>query len=631
MRLHNSKKKKLIFCIVAIVLAGLAVYGNSLNGQFVWDDKQLIQDNPTIKDGAKAIGYIFAHSLRASSDGSTTSFRPLQAFFYMMDYSVWRLNAFGYHLTNVIFHILAALAVFWLGQLLFGDVLLSFWMAFLFVLHPVHTEAVAYISGLADPMVAFFMCLSFCLYLKGDSALFHRNRALSPYYAYYVLMCLSYLCALLSRENGLIFPALVLLYHYSFKKPVSKNLFIGVVVTSIIYIVWRGIVFKGTISDMPVQTTLWQRTPGMFVALANYIRLLLVPFNLHMEYGGLLFYWNEPKIYVGMALFIGGLIWIYRNRRDSLKFFAMGWFLVALIPLSNIYALNAYMAEHWLYMPSIGFFLLAAHGIVSLYRKQEHRIYAVIVCAGLTVYYGGMTIYQNSFWRDPVRFYKRMLEFNPESARLYTNLVSEYMKAGKEGDYLELLEKAIEIDPTQEVIYNNLGIAYNKMGMPEKAVETYQKAIALRPEYGLAYYNAGIIYADVLHDLDKAVEFLQQGVKRDSSLYQGYHKLGLIYLTRNRRDEALAMLKKAVEINPDAWEVYRSLGYCFMLQGDVQRAIENYKKAFELNPGYTEVCGDLAIAYYSQGQFSMAVEYYDKAVAIGYQNPQLMKALQPYR
>ena len=615
-------KNRVILCIVVIVLAGLAVYGNSLNGQFIWDDKQLIQDNNYIKDGGKSIGHIFTNSLRASSDGSTTSFRPMQTFTYLIDYSIWHINVFGYHLTNVFFHILAALVIFWLGQILFRDLLLSFLTAFLFVLHPVHTEAVAYISGRADPMVLFFMVLSFCLYLKNVSR---------PVILRTVLMCLSYLCALLSRENGLILPVLILFYHFTFKKSIAKKNFAGIIVTSLVYILWRGVVFKGTVSDMPMETTLWQRTPGMFVALANYIRLLFAPFGLHMEYGGLLFYWSEPKIYIGLALFLGILFLARGKREEKLIFFSIGWFLITLFPLSNIYALNAYMAEHWLYMPSIGFFLLIASFIAAVYRERKYRLCAVALCVGLTLYYGGMTIYQNYFWRDPIRFYKRMLKFNPESMRLYNNLASEHIKAGKEGDLIALLETAMKIDPTNEVVYNNLGIAYKRLGMPQKALDVYEKAIALNPEYGLAYYNAGIIYANTMRNLDKAIPLLKKAIEKDSSLYQGYHKIGLIYLNQDKRGEAILMLKKAIEINPDAWEVYRSLGYYHMSEGDLGGAIENYKKAIELNPQYFEAYGDLAVVYFRKGQIPLAKEYYDKAAALGYQNPELMKALKSYR
>lgn len=614
--------RKLVLCIAVIVLTGFAVYGNSLDGPFIWDDKQLVQDDVRIKDGGKSIGHILSNSLRASSDGSTTSFRPLQTITYIFDYSLWRTNVLGYHLTNVTFHILTALAIFWFVRILFGNISLSFLTAFLFLLHPVHTEAVSYISGRADPMVMFFMMISFCLYLNSCSKQTVLNIG---------FMSFCYLCALLSRENGLILPLLILFYHYVFKKPIPKKAFASIIVVSLIYIVWRGIVFKGTVTDMPMETTLWQRTPGMFVAFTNYIRLLFVPFGLHMEYGGLLFYWNEPKIYVGLGLFLGVLFLWYKRREDRLTFYSVGWFLIALFPLSNIYALNAYMAEHWLYMPSVGFFLLLANFIGSAYRTQKYRFFAVVLCIGLTLYYGGMTIYQNHFWRDPIRFYTRMLKFNTESARLYNNLVSEHIKARKEGDLITLLESARKIDPTNEVIYNNLGIAYNRTGNSRKALSAYEKAFELDPDYGLAYYNAGVIYADNLGEYDKGLALLKKGIERDPSIFQGYHKIGVIYLMQERRSEALAMLNKAVEVNPDAWMVYRSLGYYYYLEGNEAKAIENYTIAVEQNPYYAEALYDLAAVYYKQGQMSLARKYYDKAAALGYHKPELLKALEGYK
>ena len=157
--------KKISISIVLIVLIGLAVYSNSLKGQFLWDDEGLIQYNPHIKNWGY-LSKIFISNLRAGAGDSTNFYRPVQVFTYLIDYSLWKLNVIGYHMTNVLLHILVALSIYWLIQILFGDRILSLLTALFFVVHPIHTEAITYISGRADPLAALFILLCFIFYKK---------------------------------------------------------------------------------------------------------------------------------------------------------------------------------------------------------------------------------------------------------------------------------------------------------------------------------------------------------------------------------------------------------------------------------------------------------------------------------
>jgi len=616
-----SQKRKWICSIAVIILAGFMVYGNALNGQFIWDDERLIQDNPVIKNW-EGLSEIFTSTLRTPLAEATSAFRPLQIFTYLINYSIGRLDVFGYHLTNIIFHILTALVFFWLVQILFRDILLSVLAALIFIIHPVHTEAVAYISGRADVMVAFFMILSFCVYLKNTQKLTILG---------FSIMCLSFLGALLSRENALIFPVLILLYHFTYKNAISKKAFLGILCTVMVYAVWRWMVFQGLTVEQSTPTTFWQRTPGLFVALANYIRLLLVPFDLHMEYGGLLFNWNEPKIYIGLALLLSLLFLAYKKRKDHRVLFPIGWFIITLLPAMNIVPLNSYMAEHWLYIPSMGYAMLIAYLLVYLYRKNNVRLYAVMLGVGLTLYYAGMTITQNGYWRDPIRFYKRTLGFNPTSTRLYTNLAGELLKAGQSEDLIRLLKIAIDIDPANAVAYNNLGNAYKGLGKIDEAINIYNKSISLNPDYAGPYYNLGVIYNDKRQDSQKAISYLQKAIAKDSTMYRAYHKLGRIYLDQDHKDKAITMLNKALTVNPDAPNIYHSLAYVYFQSGDVDEAVQYYKKTIELDPRHGEAYNNLAIIFYRNQQYRQAVQHCDKAVALGHVDEKLLEALKPYR
>jgi len=205
-----TKKKHIFFSVFLIIILGFVVYGNSFHNDFFWDDKALIEDNRYVKDWS-SISQTFTQDIGAGGDKKWNFYRPLQMVTYMGDYSLWKLNAKGYHLTNIVLHIFVALCIYWLMNVIFNNNFLSSLTGMLFIVHPVHTEAVTYIAGRADSLALLFMLLCFIFYIKSPP---------SKRIGQYLLMVLSYTLALLSKESSLILPALLLLYHISFNKKV---------------------------------------------------------------------------------------------------------------------------------------------------------------------------------------------------------------------------------------------------------------------------------------------------------------------------------------------------------------------------------------------------------------------------
>ena len=160
-----DKKFSSLLPLILITVLGFAVYGNAINGAFLWDDQLLIKDNQYIRDYSY-LGQIFSSDTEAGAGEQSGFWRPIQIFTYTIEYSLWQLNASGYHLTNIILHILVALSVFWLVNILFDNQRLALFTGLLFVAHPIHTGAVAYISGRADSLAALFMLLCFVFYSK---------------------------------------------------------------------------------------------------------------------------------------------------------------------------------------------------------------------------------------------------------------------------------------------------------------------------------------------------------------------------------------------------------------------------------------------------------------------------------
>jgi len=619
----NLSRKFLFLSFVLIIFIGILAYANSLQGQFLWDDESLVQYNPYIKDWSY-LQTIFTNRLGSSVKEAGAFYRPVQTFTYLIDYSIWRLDVFGYHLANMAWHIFAALSIFSLVQVLFRNGKLSLLTALLFIVHPIHTEAVSYISGRADSLAVFFMMLSYILYLKHDQKC--GNALLG-------LMMISYILALLSKEISLILPLLVWLYHCSFKKPIHWKAFLILVGTVIGYVLWRGLVIGTKSMSEGAAPTFLERIPGVFVALTNYFSLLLFPFNLHMEHGGILFPFSEPKAMIGFALFIALCIYVFRRReKDPFLFFATGWFFIALFPSSNVLMpINAYMAEHWLYLPSVGFFLISARFFISLFENPKFKGLAILAVIGLLVFYSALTIRQNRYWNNGINFYKKMLQYAPNSSRLYNNLAKAYHDAGKNDELIDLLKSSIQLQADNALAHNNLGNAYKGIGQFEEAKRSYRQAIKIDPTHAGPYFNLSTIYLDVEENTEEAIVLLNKAIELSPHFSKPYTQLGLIYFAQGESEKAIALMNKSSKLDPDDPQIYHHLGYVYIQLGDPQKATAMYEKAIEVDPNYVEAYHDLAIIYVSVQKYALAIKYCDLSVAMGYKDEALLRALEPYR
>ncbi|MBN2119677.1 MAG: hypothetical protein JW734_01300, partial [Candidatus Omnitrophica bacterium] len=348
--MFNSKAK--LTAVFLISALGFIVYFNSLGGQFIRDDNALVKNNIYIKNPAN-LAKCFTRNIALGSPEKWNSYRPLQMFTYMLDYQIWKLKPAGYHLTNILLHILTGIMLYFFIYAVFGDSILSLYTSLLFIAHPVHTQAVSYISGRADSLAAVFLLFCFILYI--------RFLGLSTK-GTFLFMVISYLGALFSRENSLILPGLLILYHFSLKKKFRASSFSALSCIALIYIVLRLTLLKSLLSNISYPTTFIQRLPGFFAAMAEYFRLIILPFNLHASYGLKLFSFSDPKVIAGIFVTLILVFYALKKRKqDSLILFSIGWFFMALLPQSNLYPINAYMAEHWLYLPSVGFFLIVAN------------------------------------------------------------------------------------------------------------------------------------------------------------------------------------------------------------------------------------------------------------------------------
>lgn len=565
-------KKGLLYPII-IILLGILAYSNSLNGKFIWDDITLIRDNLYLRHWTGVARFFIKDTTEGGTD-KLYPYRPLQMASYALEYSIWRLNVLGYHAVNMVLHILTALCVYWLLNILFKDYLVCFLTGAFFVLHPIHTEAVSYISGRADPLAALFLLLCIISYIKMTDS---RNVY------YMILTIVFYVLALLSRENSLILPFLLLIYHYVFGKKIKLKPFLAILIITLIYLVSRLSFLEPPVSPFAA-TTILQRIPGFFAAISQYLRLMAFPFDLHMEYGKILFRLTDPRVAAGMLLSLiltAGLI-IY-GKRNKLISFSILWFFTTLLPQSNLYPLNSYMAEHWLYLPSIGLFLLLAEGIGRVVSNNRFRLSAMLFTASLLIFYAYATIRQNNYWREPAQFYERTIKYVPESKSAYSNLAVIYNAAGKKKEALALYSKALAIDPDDPIACNNAAKLLGESGNVAEALVLFNRAIASNPKYAIAHNNLGNLY-DMIGKREEAVKAYNKAIEIDPDMPLAYNNLANQYNTLGKKKEALSLYNKALALDPSFAAVYNNMAAVYYDLGERDKARGMLEKALSLDP-----------------------------------------------
>lgn len=546
-----------VIFLALVVSVGFTVYSNSLTGEFLWDDELLIVDNKQIKD-LHNLPTLFTQHIAHSSTQESNLYRPLQILTYTLNYATSKLDVRAYHLTNISLHILAALMLYWLAQLISQNEVTSLVAALLFISHPIHTEAVTYISGRADPLVALFILFCIIFFIKYSD---NENRI-----SFYFLSIFSYLLALLSKEVALIVPLLLFAYDYIYKGQ-KKLLFkrhLPFFLLGLAYIALRK-----TVLGFPVQQTvisqvmLVERTPVIFQSLAMYFQKLLLPLKLHMEYEPLI----PPitDIYVISGIVSASLLILFAilcRTKQKLVSFSLVCFLISYLPVSNIYPLNAFFAEHWIYVPSLGLFILAAWMVVKISEKgivfKRLTYLLLILLLGSNF---SLTMKQNQYWANPEDFYQRTLKYAPNSFRVYFRLGLLYLRKGMLNQGIENTKKVLALNPNYIPAYENLILGYLWQGAHDKAIAIGEKALQVNPYSDILHNNLGLAYAAKGRD-EKALTEFKKALVINSSNAQAYNNLGSAYANMGKNKEAISAFKKALEINPDYAAAYDNLAKC---------------------------------------------------------------------
>jgi len=521
-------------CLFLIVIITAAVYANSLGNSFVWDDYSVVVDNDFIKSRAN-LPLLFSREYLSSfvkrgccyyvdySRGSgELSYRPVVTLSYFIDFRFWKLNPFGYHLTNLFLHIANAILAFIFLRKLSRSNLIALWGGLFFALHPVNSEAVGVVSFRDDLLVFLFYLSSLLFYIRFDNARPGQMKR----QIFYALSLVCFALALFSKEMALSLPGILLLYDYLIKKAGSRRI--------IVYIKARYLGYLAILLSY-----LWVR----FILITN-------PASLPLEYPGGSFYstilvmarvfllylqWiflgagiyptisDNPasswfpayfswQLLASTFLYLSAWLFAWRKRNSApVVTFSLLWFFLTIFPVSNLaYPLGIYMASRYLYLPILGFCLLlpylfyryAGSSAASNHSVLIQRLIPLLLLV-LLLFYAARTFLGNVTWKNNLVLWQQISSRYPQNGQAHKILGDNLRNSGAMERAVHEYKQAVSLNPGLVDAYNQLGVISGDNRDYRQAIIYFKQAVLADPGYLCSYNNLAVTYARS-GDLQKA-------------------------------------------------------------------------------------------------------------------------------
>jgi len=607
---------KLIQISLLIILC-LGVYASSCKNGFIWDDDDYVYNNSYIQN-AEGLKYIWLSR-------KTPQYYPIIFTMFWLEHKLWGLNPFGYHVVNLIFHIINALLLFLILQKLCPG--FAFPVALLFAIHPIQVETVAWITERKNIMALFFFQLALLAYLRFDRVGNIKS---------YLIVIGFFICALLSKSISVCFVFIPVLYKWFKDNKVNFReikislplIFIGFLAAiNTIYMEFYHVGARGVDWSLSLL--------GRFILSGRialfYIYKVCFPFKFMFFYPR----WSVDVTIWWQWIFsisvISFLIFLFYYRRHigRAAIVLFSFYIISIFPalgFFNVYPMiYSFVADHFSYLSMPWLLLLICSSTYFIFDKLSNRflflksylgkisgwlIFSIIIISmcvksqALTRNYNNIFI----FWKDSIAK-------NPQSWMAYNNLGLAYARAGKDQEAIANYKKSIEINPKYVQAYNNLGLAFGRRGEHKQAIDYYRKALEINPDSAETYNSLGLIY-DSLGEFNKARGYYEKSIEIKPNYIYAYNNLGLLYDSLGQQSKAVVVLIKAIKINSNYAEIYNTLGIVNYHQEKYKEAVSNYQRAIEIDFNFADAYYNLGVVYVSLGEHKKAINNFKKSIEI---------------
>jgi tetratricopeptide (TPR) repeat protein len=590
------------WCVPLLLLVGGACYLSSFNGTFLFDDENTIVRNPLL-------------SLRADSWRQLLEQpRWLVTGSFTVNHLLGGLDVWGYHAVNLLIHLLAGLTLFDLvrrtlllpglsGRFGHAASELALCVALIWLVHPLQTESVTYLSQRAESLMGLFYFLTIYCLLRGTTS--SRPRS---WHVVAVVVCA---LGMGSKEVMVTAPLLAVLYDRAFLSPSWRavlrrrwGLYIGLAAT---WCLLAGPVQLALISPPgPATARAPQRTAGFAMpdlrplpyalsqpaVILHYLRLSVWPDRLCLDYG-----WPVARTTAEMVpgvLIVGALLlatmWAWR-RCPPLGFVG-AWFFLILAPTSSFMPIADLTVEHRMYLPLAAVVVLGVlgmHGLLAAVGRRpgaDPRLEAWLrpgLAAGVVLALGLVTSIRNGDYASDLRMWSDVVEQRPSNPRGHTNLAAAYLVRGQLAEALRHYQEGVRLRPGDALAHHNLGRVLQEQGATEEACAEYRKALHLDPALAESHLNLGHLLMAQGH-LTQAVGELREAMRLKPEDPLGPLNLGMALQFQEDWAEAAVAYRRAIALQPGSAAGHRGLAFVLGRRGQTAEAQREYEQALHLDP-----------------------------------------------
>jgi protein O-mannosyl-transferase len=610
-----------IFFIVAI-----AVYGVSLDNGFVhWDDGLLIYQNPAVIDMS------WSAVKRAFTTYDPELYVPLTLLSYQVDYAVGQGSPWPFHAQNLMLHTLNALGVCWLAFLLLKRGNIALFLGFLFLLHPLHTEAVAWASARKDVLATFFFLtslISFFHYREKD------NRWL------YWLSVGLFGLGLMAKVVIVTLPVVLLLLLWRERGKVVRRDIAECLPFFMLSVVFGIVAIFGK-TDVAAASSLVDKVLLAIRSTAFYLGKFVLPLNLSVLYPV-----TDPVRLLSPLYFIPLIIVTSITIIASISMTRtreiIVWWIFYVLTLSPTFINIAkgdkgdlYVAsDRYAYIPSIGLLLFLGWVVTYILERassarlqRQSRRQAAGAAVVVLAAFAYLAAKQSLVWHDTKTLFEHAIAHAiAPSYAAHTNVGNAYRQEKNIDRAIEEYRASLAIKPHPRT-YANLGAAQRQLGQFDAAFESYNNALSIDPDFVLAHFGLGIVYAAQGRH-DQAFAAYDRTLALDPKSAEVYTNIGALRMQRGETDLAIAAYEKAIEVEPTFPVSYYNLAVALVGLERFDEAVAAYERAVQLNPRSISTRINLGILYARLGKIEEATDQFQAILRMDPNNSAALSALE---
>jgi tetratricopeptide (TPR) repeat protein len=609
-----------------VLLITAFAFFNSLDGQFVYDDRLQVVRNPTITNLAN-IPRMFVQSVwqflnETDQAAAGPYYRPLFNIALIVNYALFGLQTFGWHLVSLLAHLAAVFLVYRLARqwTLARETALA--AALLFGLHPAHSESVAWVAALPDPLTAVFILAALLLYERH----YHDQRKSKAMLAASIALAFA---AMLSKEVAVMLAVFLFvreLLDRDSSQPISNTLtqaakraapYFALVV---VYLALRYVALGFLRQDDATSAHISQLQVLLTIpaVLLRYARMLFVPYPLAVVYNQTYVMSAADPHFWGAALAVAAILIAAALlvRRSPVGRRALAFTLIFILPVLNLKAFRpqeSLLHDRYLYLPSIGFCLLMAMAIAWLAARvaaRREQVFAVATAAVALIFFV-LTFSQNMTWQSEAAMTEHALRVTPNWPFMHNYIGAYAFEQQRYSDAERAYLDALNDDPNFYDALSNLGDVYRVQNRLAESEQMYLRAIAAGAPYADTHYNLGVVYTSQGR-LSDAEQALQKAVEMEPSKANARYNLAWVYDNEGKAQEAEQAYNETLKVKPSYPEPRINLGVLLTKQGRFKEALDQLLVARTYAPTHPVMLYALGDAYYRLGRYDEAIASFNQ-------------------